>query len=58
MGETGLVPRVEEDTKNRKMFELMYETVAKEIWQPLVPVGHWGPPKVRHIFNFPQLHCC
>jgi hypothetical protein len=48
MGETGLVPRVEEDGNNFKMFELMYATVSKDVWQPLIPVGSWGPPDVSY----------
>jgi hypothetical protein len=51
MGETGLVPRVEEDGNNFKMFELMYATVSKDVWQPLIPVGSWGPPDVSYIRN-------
>jgi hypothetical protein len=49
MGETGLVPPVEEDGNNFKMFELMYATVSKDVWQPLIPVGSWGPPDVSYI---------
>ncbi len=40
------MPRVEEDGNNFKMFELMYATVSKDVWQPLIPVGSWGPPDV------------
>ena len=51
MAEAGLAPKVEDDPHNHKLFSLMYKAVSRDIWEPLVPVGHWGPPLVRLLFG-------
>jgi hypothetical protein len=48
MGETGLVPEVADDPNNVKLFELMYQNVSKDLWEPLIPVSsYFGPPLVN-----------